>query len=146
MSLDNKLNAEQSVSLFEDALLMVLGAKRWDGDAVGNYLRNEYPPNKLVIVRLAILLAAKSPDGLVLKLHGQGNGLTSFESYNEYYEILAINEYLETHFEASTSREALIFDAAEFFGLSEATVRRRLRSYETIRGTELDVPVSSLNL
>lgn len=146
MSSDNKSKEEESLNLFEDALLMVLGAKRWNGDAVGNYLRNEYPPSKLVINGLAKLLAAQSPDGLVLKLHGQGNGQTSFESYSEYYETLSINEYLERHSKTGTSREALIFDAAEIFQLSEATVRRRVRSYETIRGTDLDVPVSSLNL
>ncbi len=124
---------------------MVIGAKRWDGAIVGEYLRTQNPPGKLVLAALANLLSDSSPTGLVLKMHGQGNAHTSFESYIEYVETLAINEFLEKYNENGISKESLIYDAAEHFQLSEATIRRRIRSYESIKGTELDVPVSSLN-
>ena len=132
--------------LFEEAVAMVLGAKRWNGAVVSEYLKANNPPNRLVIVGLAKFLAGDSPKGLHLKMHGQGNALTSFESYREYYDALAINEYFQEHCKPGLSQESVVFDAAEQFGVSEATVRRRLRVHKNIEGTDLDVPVSSLNL
>ena len=146
MSSDDTSKNEETLGLLEDALLMVLGSKRWNGDAVGKYLRQQYPPSKLVIHGLANLLSATAPNGLVLKLHGQGNAQTDFEGYVAYYETLAINAYVKANSEPGLPQEDLIFDAAEHFGVSEATIRRRLRTYQHIEGTELDVPVSSLNL
>jgi hypothetical protein len=120
-------------SELERALLMLWGASRWDGDLVAKVLRSGcFKKSQLFPEAMARLLDGTHPEGLRLLLRGQGNSPTVEEASIKYDRLRAVGAYVEDRLSAGENWEAAMLDAAEQFGISEATVARDHRLHRLV--------------
>ena len=117
----------------EEALGIALGITRWDGHSLASYLRKTPKPSRIVILAIASLIDGSRPDGMHLKLRGQGSGMTIKEGANAYNQVLEIGEFFREREAVGETWEEVVFDASEQFGISEATVSRRLALFKILQ-------------
>ena len=122
-------NAEE----LKEALWIALGITRWDGHSLANYLRRTRKPSRLVILAIASLIDGSHPDGMHLKLRGQGSGMTTKQCADAYNQVLKIGEFFRDREDIGATWEEIVFDAVELFGISESTVSRRLALFKILQ-------------
>lgn len=108
--------------------MSVYGIAKFDVQAVANAVRNR-TLTSMEAWGLANLLEGKHPDGLFLKLHGQGNAETIQEGAIHYQRILSIGRQFYGKMAVGDTEEGAVNEIADELNLSEATVRRDLRIY-----------------
>ena len=105
----------------------VTGVARFDASAVAAALRAG-TLTKLEAIGLTNLLEGKHPQGLQLKMAGQGKGWKPLaEKAAAYERIKAIGQFVNERLSSGNTVEAAVLDAAAEFGISEPTVYRDLR-------------------
>lgn len=79
---------------------------------------------------LANLLEGTHPQGLRLKMTGQGKGWWPIvEGYKAFQRAKAIGAFVEERLKSREPWEGAVIDAAEQFGVYEATVSRDVRIF-----------------
>lgn len=107
----------------------VYGLVRFDAAAVADALRN----GKMTPMQsygLANLIEGKHPQGLSLKIQGQGKGWKpAAEVAARYKRSMRVGDYITHKLAAGDSVEQAVIDASMRFGVSEPTIYRDLAMY-----------------
>lgn len=114
------------------AFYSVYGLIRFDPKAVALALRNG-TLTSMEAHGLANLLEGTHPQGLTLKMMGQGRGWKpAAETAARYDRLMMIGTFLERSLLAGNKMENAVIDAASEFGISEPTVYRDFQMYRSI--------------
>jgi hypothetical protein len=117
---------EYNVSEQGRCFLSLCGAILFDYEAVANTIRSG-SLTPLASQLLANMLVGKGPDGLTLKLTGQGrNWKPVSERVAEFERAKDVTKMLDRLIEAGATWEEATSDIAEQLSISESTVSRRV--------------------
>lgn len=120
----------------ERSLLSIMGVIRFDAKAVANALRSR-PLTVLEAHGLANLIEGKHPQGISLKVLGQGRNWQPIrEGSQRYNRAIAIAREVRKAMGAGETWESAIQAAAEHFRASEATIARNVALARSIQGIE----------
>lgn len=114
----------------EQALSVIWGIDRWDGELVARAVRSgALTQSRLFPEALAKLFEGTHPQGLRLVMHGQGNASTVSERAQLYDRLMSVGAFIETALSSGETWENALIDAADQFNISEATAARDLRLF-----------------
>ena len=109
----------------------IYGVIRFDAAAVAGALRD----GRLTPMQahgLANLLEGKHPQGLTLKMQGQGKGWKpAAEQAARYNRLMSVGAFVTRRLKVGQTLEEAVMDASEEFGVSDATVYRDLNMYRS---------------
>lgn len=125
----NCLIPERELTDAERVRFSVMGIMRFDAEAVADALRTR-PLTQLEAEGLANLIDGSRPDGLRLKMQGQGkNWRPIAEGAAAYDRMMAIGSFVDAQLASGGTVEEAVIDAASSFRVSEPTIYRNLRTY-----------------
>ena len=118
---------QDDLTAHERCFHSIFGFIRFDYEAVANALRTG-TLTPVEMDGLASLLEGYRPDGLSLKIMGQGrNWMPISEAAARFRRATRIANMMDELLQSGVSWEAATIDTAEHFGVSEATVSRDAR-------------------
>lgn len=119
------------------AFYSLVGVMRFNAEAVADALRAG-TLSPFAIECLAKLIDGTHSGGLRLSLKGQGKGWKPiYETAQAYDRLMEIGRFCEERRTSGCSYEEALLDAAEKFGISEATVARDWRLYRLSQSPEI---------
>lgn len=120
----------------ERCLFSVMGVIRFDVEAVTKAIRSR-PLSTLEAHGLANLIEGKHPQGISLKVCGQGRNWQPIrEGSQRYNRALAIARKVRIVMDTGETWESAVQAAAEHFRTSEATIARNVALARSLQGVE----------